>query len=88
MATLTLLQEHGYAEPGQWPGSERSVGAEGGSRRQGITGACSGSPMLEATPLTIYPLRHFFLIKEDKYSNSTLGFSGTLNLHCNFLESV
>lgn len=47
-----------------------------------------GAPMLEATPLTIYPLRHFFLIKEDKYSNSTLGFSGTLNLHCNFLESV
>lgn len=51
--------------------------------------ACSGSPVCwgphysQSTPFAIV-----FLIKEYKYLSSMLDFSSTLNLHCDFLESV
>lgn len=69
MATLILVQEQGYAQPGLWPGS--SVGAEGKSRRQGIAGSKLREPcMLGPRHSQSIPFAIVFLIKEYKYSSS------------------
>lgn len=71
MATLTLVQEQGYAQPGLWPGSEGSVGAEGKSRSQGIAGSKLREPcMLGPHHSQSIPFAIVFLIKEYKYSSS------------------